>query len=287
MELLRNTCFDGERPLFARSNLRLESVQFYPGDSALKESQHVEAADCLFMGRYPFWHAEHARFANCHFTAGSQAAIWYASDIRLVDTVVEAPNMFRRVQQLQLENVRLTNAAECGWNCRDVTFRNVDIKGSQYLLLHSQGLDLDGLRLQGDYALQDTREVVMRNACLESNDALWNTENVTVYDSVLIGKCLGWHSKNLRLVNCTIHGSQPLCYAKNLVLENCTMVETDRCFEYSTLQAQVYGEILSIKNPTSGCITACRIGELILDENCLDPGACRVATASGILTAQF
>ncbi|RZK29502.1 MAG: DUF3737 family protein, partial [Hymenobacter sp.] len=54
MEIIRNTCFEGERPLFARSDLRLANVQFYPGDSALKESQHVEAVDCLFMGRYPF-----------------------------------------------------------------------------------------------------------------------------------------------------------------------------------------------------------------------------------------
>jgi len=286
MELIRNTCFEGERPLFARSDLRLENVQFYAGDSALKESQHVEAVDCLFMGRYPFWHTEGTRIENGHFTGASEAAFWYASDVRLEHTVVEAPHPFRRVQQLHLENVRLPNAAECGWNCRNVTFRNVDIKGSHYLLLHSQGLDLDGLRLRGDYALQDTRDGVVRNACLESNDALWNTENVTIYDSVLTGERLGWHSKNLRLVNCTIHGSQPLCYAKNLVLEHCTMVETDRCFEYSTLQAQVSGEILSIKNPISGCITACRIGELILDEHCLDPGACRVATANAVFPTE-
>ena len=284
MEQIQNTCFEGERPLFASSDLRLENVHFYPGDSALKESQHVEAVDCLFMGRYPFWHNERTRLTNCHFTVASQDAIWYASDVRVVDTVGEAPRMFRQVRQLYLENTRLTNAAECGWNCRDVVLRQMDIRGGDYLLLHSQGIDIDGLRLQGHSALQNTREVVVRNATLESNDAFWNTENVTVYDSVLVGECLGWHSKNLRLINCTIHGAQPLCYAKNLVLENCTMVETDHCFEYSTLQAEISGDILSIKNPTSGRITARRIGELILDEHCLDPGACRITATDTVLT---
>jgi uncharacterized protein YjbI with pentapeptide repeats len=283
METIRNCCFEGERPLFASSDLRLENVQFYPGDSALKESQHIAAVDCLFMGRYPFWHTERTRLSNCHFTAASRDALWYASEVRVVDTVVEAPRMFRQVRQLHLENSRLTNAAECGWNCRDVVFHQVELRGGDYLLLNSQYIDLEGCRLQGNYALQDTREVVVRDTTIESNDAFWNTENVTIYDSVLVGECLGWHSKNLRLVNCTIHGTQPLCYAKNLVLENCTLVETDRCFEYSTLQAQINGDILSVKNPTSGRITARSIGELILDEHCLDPGACRIITADAVI----
>jgi hypothetical protein len=282
MELITNKFFEGERQLFASCSLRLENVQFSPGESALKESQHIDAVDCLFMGKYAFWHNEHTHICNSHFTAGSQDAIWYASDIRLVDTVIEAPGMFRQVQQLHVANSTFTNAAECGWHCRNVIFCSVDINNSNYLLLNSQHLDISGGHLRGNYALQGVRDVVVRNIYLDSQDAFWNSENVTVYDSVLTGDYLGWHSKNLRLINCTIHGTQPLCYAKQLVLENCAMVETDRCFEYSSLQANIRGNILSVTNPTSGSITARRIGELIQDEHCLDPGACRITTVDTV-----
>lgn len=55
----------------------------------------MEAVGCLFRGRYPFWHSEHTYLQDCHFTVDSQDAIWYASDIRLVNTVVEAPRLLR------------------------------------------------------------------------------------------------------------------------------------------------------------------------------------------------
>ena len=36
MELIKNRSFEGERPLFATHDLRLEEVTIYPGESALK-----------------------------------------------------------------------------------------------------------------------------------------------------------------------------------------------------------------------------------------------------------
>ena len=99
---------------------------------------------------------------------------------------------------------------------------------------------------------------------------------MTVYDSVLDGEYLGWHSKNLRLVNCTIYGTQPLCYATDLVLENCKLVDTDLCFEFSSLRADIDGDIRSIKNPASGYIKAGSIGEIIIDRHCRNPGACEI-----------
>jgi hypothetical protein len=102
-------------------------------------------------------------------------------------------------------------------------------------------------------------------------------ENVTIYDSFLDGEYLGWHSKNLRLVNCHIGGEQPLCYAHDLVLENCTFdAESDRAFEYSTVQADIRGSIKSVKNPASGRIVADAIGEIILDENIKGPADCEI-----------
>lgn len=276
MELINDCFFEGERPLFARDGIRLENVKFLPGESPLKHCHHVEARDCEFMGKYPFWHDDHVTIKNCVFAAGSRAAIWYSRNVRMVDSTVEAPKMFREVEHLYLENVKLPDAAECCWNCRDVEFRNVAVRGGDYLLMNGAGIRIDGFTLQGNYAFQGARDVVIRNAHLDSKDAFWNAENVTVYDSVLDGEYLGWHSRNLRLVNCKILGAQPLCYATDLVMKNCVMVNTDLCFEYSTLDADIRGKILSVRNPRGGIIRAGSIGEIIIDQHCITPGACKI-----------
>lgn len=280
MNTIRNTFYEGERALFASRNISLENVKFYPGESALKQSENIKALHCEFMGKYPFWHNTNTEIEDCRFTIYSRAAIWYSSHLRMINCTVDAPKMFREVSHFYLENTRIVNAAECCWNCHHAKFRHVEIHGGDYLFMNGTEIDIDGFRLQGNYAFQDARNVVIRNAHLDSKDAFWNTENVTVYDSVINGEYLGWHSKNLRLVNCTISGEQPLCYATDLVMENCTMVDTDLCFEYSTLQADIRGTILSVKNPQGGFINAERIGEIIIDENCIDPGHCEIVVST-------
>ena len=77
------------------------------------------------------------------------------------------------------------------------------------------------------------------------------------------GEYLGWFSENLTLIGCKIIGTQPLCYCKNLKLVNCTMEDTDLSFEYSDVEADVKGHILSVKNPRSGRIIADSVGEII------------------------
>lgn len=277
MKTISNTFYEGERPLFATNNLRLEKVKFYPGESALKECRNVEARQCEFMCKYPFWHNDGALIDDCLFTVYSRAAIWYSKNIRMVNCRVDAPKMFREIDGLHIENVILPNAGETCWNCRDVTLRNVEAKGGDYIFMNNVGVDIDGFRLQGNYSFQDARKVVVRNAVLDSKDAFWKTEDVTVYDSVINGEYLGWYSKNLRLVNCRISGTQPLCYCENLRLENCTMdADADLSFEYSTLEAVINGPVASVKNPGKGFIRAHSIGEIILDGNCPDPEACRI-----------
>ena len=229
------------------------------------------------MGKYPFWHTENARTENCLFTVYRRAAIWYSKNIRMNDTRVDAPKMFRELDGVTLENVKLACAEETLWNCRNIRLRNVEAVKGDYILMNGCDIDVDGFKLQGNYSFQDARNVVVRNARLDSKDAFWHTENVTVYDSVLNGEYLGWYSKNLRLVNCHICGTQPLCYVENLVMENCTMdPSADLAFEYSTLEAEINSSVASIKNPLGGSIRVRNIGELILDENCRNLGACKI-----------
>ena len=56
METIKNTEFEGERPLFASRDICLDHVTIHAGESALKECSNVEAYNCRFEGKYPFWH---------------------------------------------------------------------------------------------------------------------------------------------------------------------------------------------------------------------------------------
>lgn len=118
---IKNTTYGGERPLFASHGLRMEHVTVQAGESALKECSDIEAVDCRFEGKYPFWHVDGFVVRNCLFTEGARAALWYSRNLTMSDTLVEAPKMFREMNGIRLENVRLPlrrkrsgTAATCG-----------------------------------------------------------------------------------------------------------------------------------------------------------------------------
>lgn len=280
MKTISDKEFGGERPLFGSHGLTLNNVTVHAGESALKECSDIDAENCRFEGKYPFWHVNGFRIDRCLFTEGARAALWYCRDLVMTRTQVDAPKMFREMQNLRLEGVRIPDAQETLWHCRGIVLRDVEVRKADYIFFHCEDIDIEDYRQQGNYSFQYCRNVVIRNASLDTKDAFWNTENVTVYDSDIKGEYLGWHSKNLRLVNCRISGTQPLCYAENLVLENCTFGEdADLAFEYSSVHASVKGNIPSVKNPKSGVIAADSIGEVILDENIKSPGDCIIRTA--------
>lgn len=275
--IIKDTEFGGERPLFASHHLQLNNVTIHAGESALKECSDIIAVDCRFEGKYPFWHVDGFKIDHCLFASGARAALWYSRNLDMTDTLVEAPKMFREMNNLRLSNVRIPDAQETLWHCSNVTLDNVEVHNADYLFMHSHDIRITDYRQQGNYSFQYCRNVEIRNAVIDSKDAFWNTEDVTVYDSVITGEYLGWHSRNLRLVNCRISGTQPLCYATNLVMENCVMDDdADLAFEYSTLHATLNGNVHSVKNPTSGSITADSIGKIILDDNIKHPADCTI-----------
>lgn len=268
MKRIENQTFQGERPLFKSNGILIRGSAFLAGESALKESTNVEAENCNFIGKYPFWHDDGVKIRNCVFTEDSRAAIWYSKNLTMSQCRVDAPKMFRECDVLSLTDVKL-NADECGWHCRGVTMENVEAAGN-YLLLSASDLKINGLKLIGNYPLQYVKNSEIHNASLQSKDCLWNTENVTVYDSELNGEYLAWYSKNLTLIRCRIRGTQPLCYAENLTMENCEMIDTDLCFEYTNVNATITGEIDSIKNPVNSRISAQKIHQIIFDDPRVD-----------------
>lgn len=275
MKTIKHETFGGERPLFASHDLRLEDVTITAGESALKCCSNIEADHCRFEGKYPFWHVDGFKIIDCLFTPGARAALWYSRNLEMLNTIVEAPKMFREMHHLSLENVTIPDAEETLWHCSDVHIRNVVVHKADYLFMHGADIDIEDWHQQGNYSFQYCRNVVIRNADIDSKDAFWQTENVTVINSRLNGEYLGWHSKNLHLVNCHISGTQPLCYATGLVLENCTFdADADLAFEDSDVEATINSAITSIKNPRSGHIKVKSVGELIIDQNILAPANC-------------
>lgn len=277
MDVIKDTEFGGERPLFASHNLRLENVVVHTGESALKRCSNIAAVHCRFEGKYPFWHVDGFSIRDCVFTSGARAALWYSSRLDMEDTFVESPKMFREMKGVKLRRVTIPDAEETLWHCSDVDLEEVEVAHADYLLMHSSHIRIANYRQQGNYSFQYCTDVEIRNAHIDSKDAFWATRDVTVYDSELHGEYLGWHSENLHLVRCHISGTQPLCYCKDLVLEDCTFAEdADLAFEESTLTATVISPITSVKNPTSGSIAAKGYGEIILDKNIQAPADCKI-----------
>lgn len=50
MNLIKDTEFGGERPLFESHDLRLENVIIRSGESAIRECSNIEAVDCRRLG---------------------------------------------------------------------------------------------------------------------------------------------------------------------------------------------------------------------------------------------
>ena len=129
--------------------------------------------------------------------------------------------------------------------------------------MDSRDVKLRSVKMKGKYSFQYMENLEIDDCELDTKDAFWHSKNVTVKDSIVKGEYLGWFSENLTLINCKIIGTQPLCYCKNLKLVNCTMEDTDLSFEYSDVEADVKGHIISVKNPKSGRIIADSVGEII------------------------
>lgn len=275
MEIIKDKEFGGERPLFESHNLRLENVTIRKGESAIKECSNIEAIDCRFEGNYPFWHVHNFKIERCYFDVGGRSALWYSDNLKMKDTVIDAPKMFREMENIDIDNVKINDADEIFWRCKNIRIKDLKLHEGTYPFMFSENIDVDGLESDSKYVFQYVKNAVIRNAKITTKDAFWEVENVTIYDSELNGEYIGWHSKNLRLVNCHITGEQPLCYAHDLVLENCTFgPDCDRAFEYSTLNAVIKGAITNIKNPTSGHIIADEIGSVTIDDNIKQPANC-------------
>ncbi len=267
MKTIQNQSFGGERPLFGIKDTRLENITITDGESGIKCCSNIEADNCRFIGKYPWWHVDGSLITNCYFETGSRSAIWYSNDMTMRDTVIDAPKLFREMKNLTLENVTINDADETFWNIDGLKIKNVTLHEGTYPFMYCRNVYVDGLKSDSKYVFQYCKDVEIHHADIVTKDSFWECENITIYDSTIDGEYLAWHSKNVKLVRCHIAGEQPLCYAEGLVLEDCTFdAACDRAFEDSDVQATIKGSITEIKNPLSGHIIADEIGKITYDE---------------------
>lgn len=266
MELIQGKTFDEERALYGMDGVCMENCRFEgpaDGESALKESKNIEVKHCHFALRYPFWHDTNLHVSDCELADTCRAAFWYDDGVRVEHTVLGGIKAFRECRHVSIADCTGISE-EFGWNCHDISFKRFTMQSAYFLFGASEILMEDSL-FTGKYSFQYVKNAVIRNSELRTKDAFWHSENVTVYDSIVAGEYLGWYSKNLHLVRCQITGTQPLCYCEDLVLEDCTMEGCDLAFENCTVNADICGHIVSVKNPIHGKITADSIGEIIRD----------------------
>lgn len=269
--IVENKTYDEERSLYNLQDATVLNCTFAgpaDGESVLKEARNVKVEKCDFSLRYPLWHVENFELTDSTMDEKTRAAIWYAKDGLIKDSVLGGIKAVRECDNIRVENCKVVSP-EFGWKTRNLQIKDCEME-AEYFLLDCRNVDIEGLKMKGKYSFQYVENMEIRNSNLDTKDAFWHAKNVTVRDSVLKGEYLAWYSENLTLINCHITGTQPLCYCKGLKLVNCTMEGTDLSFEYSEVEAEVKGNIMSVKNPKSGYVIADSIGEIIREDSIME-----------------
>lgn len=266
-QAIQNRQFDQERALYHLQNTRVCDCIFdgpADGESAFKEARNIQVENCRFSLRYPFWHTEGFSLTGCSMDEKARAAIWYASGGTIRNCRLGGIKALRECENVSIAHSSILSA-EFGWKCRAISLCDSSVD-AEYLFLDSRDVSLERVDMKGKYSFQYIENLTITDSFLDTKDAFWHSRNVTVRNCTLKGEYLAWFSQGLTLIDCHIIGTQPLCYCKDLKLVNCTMEGTDLAFEYSDVQAEVRGHILSVKNPRSGTITADSVGEIIRED---------------------
>lgn len=277
MKVIADKNFPNERDLYAASDVRIVNCTFdgvEDGESALKEARNVILESCYMNLRYPLWHNVGATLTDVTMGVNCRAALWYSSDVTIHGCSMLGIKAVRECGNMDIAQTKIVSP-EFGWKSHGITLTDSEVT-SEYLFLMATDVKLDKVNFKGKYSFQYVQNVTIENSVLDTKDAFWHAKNVTVINSVVKGEYLAWYSENLTFINCKIIGTQPLCYCNGLKLVNCQMENTDLSFEYSDVQADIAGNIMSVKNPRSGYITADGYGEIIYTDDSKYPCNCKV-----------
>ena len=146
------------------------------GESAIKECSNIEAVDCRFEGNYPFWHVHGFKIDRCYFDVGGRSALWYSDHLKMTDTIIDAPKMFREMDEIDIENVTMNDADEVFWRCNGIRIKNLKLHGGTYPFMFSNNIYVDGLESNSKYVFQYVKNVEIHHAKITTKDAFWEVE---------------------------------------------------------------------------------------------------------------
>ena len=266
--IIEKQAFDEERALYGREGIVLRDWAFdgpADGESALKESRDIQAQNCFFNLRYPFWHAQNLKISDSEMTPLCRAALWYSSDIEITGSKLHGIKALRECEQVTMKDCRIISP-EFGWSTRNLKMEDTRAE-SEYFMMRAEDLTFRRVRLQGKYSFQYIQNALFEDCELDTKDAFWHAKNVTIRNSVVKGEYLAWYCENVTFENCRIIGTQPFCYCKALTLRHCQMEDADLCFERSEVEATITTPVVSIKNPLAGRIFVPAVGEVIRESD--------------------
>lgn len=267
MKTIENQTFDSERALYGSKELLVKNCSFdgpADGESAFKESSDIQAEDCYFNLRYPFWHDHRLAVSRSEMTALCRAALWYSDNITITDTKLHGIKALRECAQVKMKGCDIISP-EFGWSVQNIEMENCTAE-SEYFMMRSTGLRFKKVSLKGKYSFQYIEDALFEDCIFDTKDAFWHAKNVVIRNSTVKGEYLAWYCENVTFEHCTIIGTQPLCYCKNLKLVDCELLEADLCFEKSEVEASITTPVISIKNPYAGHITVPSVAEIIQDD---------------------
>lgn len=267
MKTITDMVFDEERALYGERDIVARNCRFdgpADGESAFKECKNVTAENCFFNLRYPFWHNDGLKIADCEMTGLCRAALWYSRDIVIENSLLHGIKALRECGGVVMRNCDIVSP-EFGWSVSGLEMTDCTAE-SEYFMMRSGGLRFRNVNFKGKYSFQYIEDSVFENCVFDTKDAFWHAKNVTLRNCVVNGEYLAWYCENVTFDHCRITGTQPLCYCKGLRLIECEMLGADLAFEKSEVDACVTSHIGSVKNPLSGKICAPSVGELIRDD---------------------
>ena len=267
MKIYRNERFGEERALYGVDGAEIIDCSFdgvEDGESALKEGKDIVCRNVFFNLRYPLWHDTSVLLENCEMTELCRAALWYTEKIDIKSSKLHGIKALRECCDIRIEDSDVISV-EFGWFSKSIDIVNTHFQG-EYFMLQARNLNMRDSSLKGKYSFQYIENSTFENCNFDTKDAFWHAKNIVVRNSVVKGEYLSWYSENITFENCTIIGTQPLCYCKGLKLIDCKMIDCDLSFERSEVEADIIGDITSVKNVYSGYVRADSIGEIITDD---------------------
>lgn len=268
MTKINNQVRDDERAFYGSSKIEFENIKIdgpADGESAFKECNKISVENSYFNLRYPFWHNDDLKVNSSEMTDLCRAAVWYCKNVSFFDVKSSGIKAFRECDNVRLDKCSFTSE-EIFWKVNKIEVTDSNITGV-YAFFSCTGIEIRNIEFKGKYSFQYSKNIHIVNSNLDTKDAFWHSENVLVENCVVKGEYLGWYSKNLTFKNCKIIGTQPLCYASRLKFIDCTFENCDLAFEYSEVNGNIVGDIISIKNPLKGKVSISGKTEMIQDEN--------------------